>query len=55
MATVLDERVQECSVLVFRAFGESDFFEVPYEDYARLVQPRIASFASAGELPEARG
>lgn len=47
---VLDERVTSCAVLVFGAFGESDYFEVPYEDFARLEQPRIASFASAGEL-----
>jgi Ala-tRNA(Pro) deacylase len=50
---VLDERVTHCSVLVFRAFGESDYVEVPYEGFALLEQPRVASFASAGELTAA--
>jgi Ala-tRNA(Pro) deacylase len=47
---VLDERVTRHSVIVFRAFGESVYFEIPYEDYARLEQPRIAAFAFLGEL-----
>lgn len=51
---VLDEDVTHCSVLVFRAFGESDYVEIPYEEFARLEQPRVASFASAGELVAAR-
>lgn len=52
---VVDERVTRCSVLVFRVFGESDYFEISYEDFARNEQPRIASFASAGELQPAPG
>lgn len=47
---VLDERVAGSSVLVFRVFGESDFIEVPYADFARLEQPRLAPLASAGAL-----
>ena len=50
---VIDERVAKAAVIVFRAFGESVYFEVPYEDLTRLEQPRLASFASAGELPAA--
>jgi len=48
---VLDERVAEASVMTFRAFAGSDYFDVVYDDYARLEQPRLAPFASAGELP----
>jgi Ala-tRNA(Pro) deacylase len=48
---VLDERVTTCAILVFRAFRDSDYFEIPYEDFARLEQPKVASFARAGELP----
>jgi hypothetical protein len=49
----LDERVSSASILVFRVFAESIYLEVPYADYARLEQPRLASFASYGELPAA--
>jgi prolyl-tRNA editing enzyme YbaK/EbsC (Cys-tRNA(Pro) deacylase) len=49
---VVEERLAQSPILVFQAFGGSDFFEVPYEDWARLEAPRIASFASMGELPE---
>ena len=47
---VLDARVASVGVLVFRAFGESLYFELPYEDWARLEQPRVAPFASVAEL-----
>jgi Ala-tRNA(Pro) deacylase len=50
MPIIADERISQAAILVFRAFGESVYFEIPYEDYARLEQPRLASFASAGEL-----
>jgi prolyl-tRNA editing enzyme YbaK/EbsC (Cys-tRNA(Pro) deacylase) len=40
---VLDERVTRASTLVFKAFGQSDYFELPYADYARFEQPRIAT------------
>lgn len=49
---IVDERVQEFADIVFQPFGDSDYFTVPYDDFARLEQPRIASFARAGELPE---
>lgn len=47
---VLDERVTRATIVVFRVFTESVYFEMPYDDWARLEQPRIASFARAGEL-----
>jgi Ala-tRNA(Pro) deacylase len=50
---VLDARVAGAARLVFRAFGESAYFEIPYEDWARLEQPRLAPFASAGDLAAA--
>ena len=50
---VVDERVRHCSVVVFRAFGPSDYIEINYDDFARQERPRIASFALAGELPPA--
>jgi Ala-tRNA(Pro) deacylase len=49
---VLDERVTRASVLVFRALAESLYFEVSYDDFARLEQPRVASFASRGGVGE---
>jgi hypothetical protein len=52
LTLVVDERLTSCSVLVFQAFGGSDFFDIPYDDWARLEAPRIASFASMGELAE---
>lgn len=50
ISIVLDARLASVGTLVFRAFGESVYFEIPYEDWARLEQPRVASFASVGEL-----
>jgi Ala-tRNA(Pro) deacylase len=50
---VLDARIAEHATLVFRIFGQPDFLELPYADFARLEQPRLASFASMGELPAA--
>lgn len=47
---VVDARVAAAAVLVFRAFGESTYFDVVNDDWARLEQPRVASFSSAGEL-----
>jgi Ala-tRNA(Pro) deacylase len=47
---VIDERLRACGVLVCQAFGESDFIDVPYDDWARLEAPRVASFAFGGEL-----
>jgi hypothetical protein len=50
---VLDARVAEHATIVFRVFGDIDWVEVPYDDFARLEAPRIASFASKGELMSA--
>jgi Ala-tRNA(Pro) deacylase len=49
---IIDERLMNCAVLVCQAFGESDFFDIPYDDWARLEAPRVAAFAFGGELPE---
>jgi hypothetical protein len=49
--TVIDEGVV-CGVLEFQAFDGNDFFDVPWDDWARVEAPRFGSFASAGELPE---
>jgi prolyl-tRNA editing enzyme YbaK/EbsC (Cys-tRNA(Pro) deacylase) len=54
LTLVVDERLAESAILVFQV-GGSDFFEVPYEDWARLEAPRMAAFASMGELPEKSG
>jgi prolyl-tRNA editing enzyme YbaK/EbsC (Cys-tRNA(Pro) deacylase) len=53
---IIDEGIDEtCAVIVFRGFGVDDYVEVPYEDFARLEQPKVASFVRAGELePQAR-
>jgi Ala-tRNA(Pro) deacylase len=49
---IIDEAVTRYAAIVFQPFGESDYVEVPYDDFARLEQPRVASFARAGELAE---
>jgi nitroreductase len=50
---ILDASVDAgAALLVCPAFGGNDFFDIAFEDWARLEAPRIASFASAGELPE---
>jgi len=54
LTLVVEERLAESVTLVFQASGGDDFFEVPYEDWARLEAPRIAAFASKGELPAHR-
>ena len=46
----VDERVTRAATLTFRAFDPNDYIEVLYEDFARLERPRVAAFASAGEL-----
>jgi prolyl-tRNA editing enzyme YbaK/EbsC (Cys-tRNA(Pro) deacylase) len=51
---IVDEAVESCAFIVFRGFGHSDYFDVAYDDFARLEQPRIASFARAGELEAPR-
>lgn len=47
----LDSGLVASSVIAFRAFAESDWIEMAYDDFARLEQPRIASFGAAGDLP----
>ena len=47
----VDERVAQAAVLTFRAFDANDYVELLYEDFARLERPRVAAFATAGELP----
>jgi Ala-tRNA(Pro) deacylase len=51
MPVVIDEGATTRASIVFQPFGESDYFEIPYDDFARLETPRVASFARAGELP----
>ena len=52
LTLVVDDRLAESSILVFQISAGSDFIEVPYDDWARLEAPRMAAFASMGELPE---
>jgi Ala-tRNA(Pro) deacylase len=47
----VDERVSHAATLAFRAFAANDYVEILYEDFARLERPKVAAFASAGELP----
>lgn len=49
--TIVDERVTIASAVVFLAFSPGDWVELPYDDFARLERPRVASFAIGGELP----
>lgn len=48
---IADEALSGSSVIAFRAFAATDWIELAWDDYARIEQPRLASFASAGELP----
>jgi prolyl-tRNA editing enzyme YbaK/EbsC (Cys-tRNA(Pro) deacylase) len=50
--TLVDERVPLASSLAFAAVSTTVLIELPYDEFARLEQPRIASFADSGELPE---
>jgi Ala-tRNA(Pro) deacylase len=52
---ILDEQLAQASVVVFQVFLGSDYIEVPYEDFARLEQPRVARLASAGVLDAPSG
>lgn len=50
---ILEETVaNDAAVIVTPAFGGSDFFDILFEEWARVEAPRMASFVSAGELPE---
>lgn len=53
LPVVVDFAVTEHDSLVLQLFGESDYLELPFDDFARQEQPKIASFARAGELPPA--
>jgi Ala-tRNA(Pro) deacylase len=48
---IVDEGVEAAAILSIPAFGGNDFFDIAYDDWARVEAPRVASFASAGELP----
>lgn len=51
LTIILDETLStSAAILVCPTFGGNDFFDVAFEEWARLEAPRIASFASAGEL-----
>ena len=49
----IDERVAQAPVVCFAAFARTDFVEVPYNDLARIEQPRVGPVGIAGELPPA--
>jgi hypothetical protein len=50
---ILDEAVSTgAAVLVSPVFGGNDFLELSLDEWSRVEAPRVASFASAGELPE---
>jgi hypothetical protein len=52
MSVIVDEKLTQHASIVVTLFGESDYLEIPYDDFARQEEPRVASFARAGELPE---
>lgn len=53
MPVVVDEEVERWALLVFEPFGESDYVEIAYDDFARQEAPKVLSFSRAGELPPA--
>jgi hypothetical protein len=53
LSVVLDSDVAGHECIVMQPFGESDYLEIPYDDFARQEQPKVVSFARAGELPAA--
>ena len=48
---IVDDGIEAASILSIPVFGGSDFFDIAYDEWARMEAPRVASFASAGELP----
>lgn len=51
---IVDETVNTgASIVVTPVFGGNDFLDLSFEDWMRLEAPRVASFASMGELREA--
>ncbi|HVH47070.1 MAG TPA: hypothetical protein VM925_32225 [Labilithrix sp.] len=53
LPVVIDENATTRECIVIQPFGESDYLEIPYDDFARQEQPKVASFARAGELEQA--
>ncbi len=51
---LVDESLTKSATITFRAFGGGSLVEVPYEDFARIEQPKVLSVAIAGELGPAR-
>lgn len=49
---LVDEAVATASSIAFAVFARTDILEIPYDDFSRVEQPRVASFAVGGELPE---
>jgi Ala-tRNA(Pro) deacylase len=47
---IIDEGIEAAAILSIPVFGGSDFFDIAYDDWARMEAPRVASFASAAEL-----
>lgn len=51
-ATVfVDGSVLAAPIIEFAAFAPFDFIQMPFEDFARIEQPRVLDFVGAGELP----
>lgn len=50
---VVDERLAtESDIIAFQAFRADDWFDLAYDDFARLETPRVVAFATGGELTE---
>jgi prolyl-tRNA editing enzyme YbaK/EbsC (Cys-tRNA(Pro) deacylase) len=47
----IDPSVIASNDIEFGVFGSTDFIEMPYDEFARLEQPRVAELVAAGELP----
>lgn len=45
MPVIVDERIAAAAVLVFRVTPGSDYVELPFADFARAEQPRVAAIA----------
>jgi hypothetical protein len=44
--TVVDVSVRKASKIAFRAFSRTDFFELAYDDFALIENPRVCTFAT---------
>jgi hypothetical protein len=53
LPVIVDEKITRYGAIVMQPFGESDYLEIPYDDFARQEAPKVLSFARAGELSEA--